>query len=96
MAAVTFPIILLRFISRRIVSNMIGWDDWAVGLAAVRLTTGEGCCPDVDFFEQLIMIPMTIIPIISTATTPLKSLVKMLTYYRCQSRLWESLLECPC
>ncbi|KAH8746684.1 hypothetical protein F5882DRAFT_446278, partial [Hyaloscypha sp. PMI_1271] len=35
MAGVTFPIAALRFVSRSMVSNKIGWDDWAVGLATL-------------------------------------------------------------
>ncbi|PMD33685.1 hypothetical protein L207DRAFT_589244 [Hyaloscypha variabilis F] len=35
MAAVTFPVIALRFVSRRIVTNMMGWDDWAIGVSAL-------------------------------------------------------------
>jgi hypothetical protein len=38
MAAVTFPIAALRFVSRSMVSNKMGWDDWAVGVATVSLT----------------------------------------------------------
>lgn len=34
-AAVTFPIIILRFISRSLVSSRLWWDDWAIALAAV-------------------------------------------------------------
>ena len=41
MAGVTFPIAALRFVSRSMVSNKIGWDDWAVGLATVSLTPGN-------------------------------------------------------
>jgi hypothetical protein len=41
MAGVTFPIAALRFVSRSMVSNKIGWDDWAVGLATVSLTQGN-------------------------------------------------------
>jgi hypothetical protein len=40
-AAVTFPTVLLRFLSRSLVSSKIWWDDYAVGLAAVSLA--EGC-----------------------------------------------------
>ncbi len=35
--AVTFPVIILRFISRSLVSKKIGLDDCAVALGAVRV-----------------------------------------------------------
>jgi hypothetical protein len=37
-AAATFPIVALRFVSRGMVSNKIEWDDCAVVVAAVSLT----------------------------------------------------------
>jgi hypothetical protein len=37
MAAATFPVVILRFVSRRMVSNKIGLDDWAVAIGAVSL-----------------------------------------------------------
>lgn len=62
-AAITFPIILLRFISRNLVSSKLGWDDWVIGIAAVGnelfiLQT------KIDL-KQCLMIPMTVIPILS-------------------------------
>jgi hypothetical protein len=40
-AAATFPVILLRFISRSLVANKVGWDDWAVGFGAVSRGNGN-------------------------------------------------------
>ncbi|KAH9219973.1 hypothetical protein DL95DRAFT_290708, partial [Leptodontidium sp. 2 PMI_412] len=37
-SAFTFPVILLRFLSRTIVAHRIWWDDWSVGVAAARAT----------------------------------------------------------
>lgn len=36
-ASVTFPMIALRFFSRRLVSNKLWLDDWAIVVATVRL-----------------------------------------------------------
>jgi hypothetical protein len=35
-AAVTFPVVFLRFLSRSMVSSSMWWDDFVVGLATVR------------------------------------------------------------
>lgn len=35
LAAVTFTIIILRFISRLVIARRVWWDDWTIGLAAV-------------------------------------------------------------
>lgn len=40
-AGVTFPIIGLRFISRSLVSSSLCWDDWAIALAAVSLSSEQ-------------------------------------------------------
>jgi hypothetical protein len=41
MAAVTFPVIMLRFVSRSMVSINIGWDDWAVAVGSVSFCPSE-------------------------------------------------------
>ncbi len=51
MAAVTFPIIFLRFFSRSLVANKLGWDDWAVGLGAVSLIQGNISGTSLDKFK---------------------------------------------
>ena len=40
-AAITFPVICLRFVSRSLVATKLWWDDWAVGFAAVSLSVRE-------------------------------------------------------
>jgi hypothetical protein len=75
-AAVTFPVIILRFISRSLVSNRIGLDDCAVALGAVRVMERKRQYPDTDSLIQLILIPMTIIPILSTSLPRMQYLTK--------------------
>ena len=51
MAAVSFPIIFLRFIARGLVAKEKGWDDWAVGLGSVSLL-GRGDARDTATYHQ--------------------------------------------
>jgi hypothetical protein len=65
-SAFTYVIIGLRFYSRALVTGEMWWDDWAIALAGVsaRVHCGLGSTA-VDYAKKLLMIPMTIIPIIS-------------------------------
>ena len=93
-AGVTFPVIILRFISRSLVSNKIGLDDCAVALGAVRVMQRKPYYTVTDSFIQLILIPMTIIPILSTSS-PRMQYFTMANIFRCNSRLRETFLERP-
>jgi hypothetical protein len=39
-SAIAFPIVVLRYLSRRVISTYIWWDDWFAVIAVVR-STGE-------------------------------------------------------
>jgi hypothetical protein len=47
MAAITYPIIALRFISRWVVANKFWWDDACVGFATVCTSLKGWCCTAV-------------------------------------------------
>jgi hypothetical protein len=93
--AVTFPVIIMRFISRSLVSNKIGLDDCAVVLAAVRAMQRKHYYPLTDSLIQLIMIPMAIIPILSTSSH-VCSISQRANIFRLHSRLRDTFLERPC
>ncbi len=80
MTAVTFPVIILRFVSRSLVSNRLGLDDLAVAVAAVRVIQRKFYGMLADSLNQLIMIPMAIIPIFSKRSQPIRYFTKSLPF----------------
>jgi len=63
----TFPIMGLRIFSRHIVAKL-WWDDWLIIISAVSLRALEKGTTTIDGLtvQQVCMIPMTAIPILST------------------------------
>lgn len=79
----TLPIAILRLVSRYALGRL-WWDDWVVVVTIVSIFIKQ-VKPDIDLNVQILLIPMIVIPILSTTqkSKPTKFPARKTNNHRC-------------